>query len=99
MRTPYDVAFLGHYTKDTIISRLGTRYVHGGGAFTYGPNVAVRTGFTVAVISRLAKEDRDAVEALESAGIDVFITYTDASTCLTLEYPTDDPDTPNPAGR
>jgi sugar/nucleoside kinase (ribokinase family) len=32
------------------------------------------------------------VEALEKVGIDVFITYTDASTCLTLEYPTDDPD-------
>jgi sugar/nucleoside kinase (ribokinase family) len=92
MRTTYDIAFVGHYTKDTIISRRGTRYVHGGGAFTYGPNVAVRTGFEVAVISRLSKEDRDAVEALETAGIDVFITYTDASTCLTLEYPTDDPD-------
>jgi len=92
MADTYDIAYVGNYTKDTIISKRGTRYVHGGGAFMYGPNVAVRTGFTVAVISRLAKADQEAVDILKGAGIDVFITYTDASTCLTLEYPTDDPD-------
>lgn len=93
MKTIYDVAYVGNYTKDTIISKRGTRYVHGGGAFTYGSNVAVRTGLRVAVVSRLSKEDRDVADALEKVGIDVFLTYTDASTCLTLEYPTDDPDT------
>jgi sugar/nucleoside kinase (ribokinase family) len=52
----------------------------------------VRLGLNVAVITRLAKEDRGVVESLEKAGIDVFATYTESSTCLTLEYPTDDPD-------
>ena len=31
----YDIAFLGHYTKDTIISSTGIRVVDGG-AFNYG---------------------------------------------------------------
>jgi sugar/nucleoside kinase (ribokinase family) len=44
------------------------------------------------VVSRLAKADYEAVNALKKVSIDMFITYTDASTCLTLEYPTDDPD-------
>ena len=91
MGNKYDIAFLGHYTKDTIISKRGTRVVHGG-AFNYGSNVAVRAGLKVAAISRLAKEDQEVVESLEKLGIDVFVTYTEHSTCLTLEYPTDDPD-------
>jgi sugar/nucleoside kinase (ribokinase family) len=91
MSNKYDIAFLGHYTKDTIISKRGTRIVHGG-AFNYGSNVAVRAGLKVAAISRLAKEDQEVVESLEKIGIDVFVTYTKHSTCLTLEYPTDDPD-------
>lgn len=91
MAHTYDIAFVGNYTKDTIISKKGTRHVHGG-ACNYGSNVAVRLGLNVAVITRLAKEDRGVVESLEKAGIDVFATYTESSTCLTLEYPTDDPD-------
>ena len=92
MTHKYDIAFLGHYTKDTIISKRGTRLVHGGGAFNYGPNVAVKAGLKVAVISRLAKADHEVVEALENIGIDLFVRYTEHSTCLILEYPTDDPD-------
>lgn len=87
----YDIAFLGHYTKDTIISKRGTRCVPGG-AINYGANVAVRAGLKVAVITRLAREDQAVVDALEQQGIDVFVTYTEHSTCLTLEYPTEDPD-------
>lgn len=87
----YDIAFLGHYTKDTIISKRGTRCIPGG-AINYGANVAVRAGLKAAVITRLAREDQDVVEALQRQGIDVFVTYSEHSTCLTLEYPTDDPD-------
>ena len=35
----FDVAFLGNYTKDTIVSAAGTRLVDGG-AFNYGAHVA-----------------------------------------------------------
>ena len=67
----YDIAFLGHYTKDTIISSTGTRVVDGG-AFNYGANVAARMGLKVAAVTRLAKEDLRVVEKLKGLGVDVF---------------------------
>ena len=52
----YDIALLGHYTKDTIVSASGTRVVDGG-ACNYGANVAARMGLRTAVVTRLAKAD------------------------------------------
>jgi len=87
----YDIAFLGHYTKDTIISSTGTRVVDGG-AFNYGANVAARMGLKVAAVTRLAKEDFHVVEKLKHLGVDVFAHISPQSTCLRLEYPTSDVD-------
>lgn len=87
----YDIALLGHYTKDTIVSASGTRVVDGG-ACNYGANVAARMGLQVAVVTRLAREDFHVVEELNKLGVDVFAQATPASTCLLLEYPTADVD-------
>jgi len=87
----YDIAFLGHYTKDTIVSASGTRIVDGG-ACNYGANVAARMGLKTAVVTRLAQEDSHVVESLEVLGIDVFARATSQSTCLRLEYPTSNVD-------
>ena len=87
----YDIAFLGHYTKDTIVSSSGTRVVDGG-AFNYGSNVAARMGLKVAAITRLSKEDFYIVERLKSLGVNVFVNITPQSTCLLLEYPTSNVD-------
>ena len=87
----YDIAFLGHYTKDTIVSSSGTRVVDGG-ACNYGANVAARTGLKTAVVTRLAQEDFHVVESLQVLGIDVFARATPQSTCLRLEYPTSNVD-------
>jgi len=87
----YDIAFIGHYTKDTIVSSSGIRIVDGG-AFNYGANVAARMGLKVAAITRLAKEDFRVVEKLKALGVDVFINITPYSTCLRLEYPTSNVD-------
>ena len=84
---PYDIAFIGHYTKDTIVSSTGIRVVDGG-AFNYGANVAARMGLKVAAITRLAKEDFHVVEKLKRLGVDVFAHIAPQSTCLRLEYPT-----------
>jgi sugar/nucleoside kinase (ribokinase family) len=89
--TEYEIAFLGNYTKDTIVSAAGTRVVDGG-AFNYGAHVAARMGLRVAAITRLAREDWRVVEALTALGVDVFVEVTPASTCLRLEYPSSDPD-------
>ena len=87
----YDIAFMGHYTKDTIVSSTGTRVVDGG-AFNYGSNVAVRMGLKVTAITRLAKEDFHVVEKLKGLGVDVFAHISPQSTCLRLEYPTSNVD-------
>jgi sugar/nucleoside kinase (ribokinase family) len=87
----YDIAFLGHYTKDTIVSSEGTRRVDGG-AFNYGSHLAIRMGLRVAAITRLAREDFHVIEELKKLGVDVFAKATPQSTCLRLEYPTSNVD-------
>ena len=87
----YDVLCIGNYTKDTIISPAGIKQVDGG-AVNYAAHAAARLGMKVAVVTRLAKEDRHVVEKLTHSGIDCFATYTSQSTVLKLEYPTADPD-------
>src|SRR5665648_998038 len=64
----YDIAFIGHYTKDTIVSSTGIRVVDGG-AFNYGAHVAVRMGLKVAAVTRLAEEDFHVVEKLKHLGV------------------------------
>ncbi len=87
----FDIAFLGNYTKDTIVSAAGTRVVDGG-AFNYGAHVAAGMGLHTAAITRLAREDWHVVEALANLGVDLFATATPTSTCLRLEYPSADVD-------
>ncbi|HEX9092124.1 MAG TPA: PfkB family carbohydrate kinase [Anaerolineales bacterium] len=87
----YDLICIGNYTKDTIISPNGVKYVDGG-AMNYAAHAASRLGLKVAVVTRLAKEDQRVVDRFNSQHIDCFVTYTPASTCMKLEYPTLNPD-------
>jgi sugar/nucleoside kinase (ribokinase family) len=87
----YDVLSIGNYTKDTIISPAGTKYVDGG-AVNYAAHAVAQLGMQVAVVTRLAKEDDRVVDKFTQAGIDCFVTYTPQSTLMKLEYPTTDPD-------
>jgi sugar/nucleoside kinase (ribokinase family) len=87
----YDIAFLGHYTKDTVVSASGTRIVDGGAVF-YGASVAARMGLKTAIITRLAREDSRVVEEMEKLGVRVFARATPRSTCLRLEYPSSNVD-------
>jgi len=87
----YEVLYIGNYTKDTIISPAGTRYVDGG-AVNYAAHAAGRLGAHVAVVTHLSKEDDRVVRKFAAAGIDCFATYTPFSTLMKLEYPTTNPD-------
>ena len=87
----YDVAYIGNYTKDTIISPAGTMYVDGGG-MNYAAHAAARLGLKVAVVTRLSRDDIRVVAKFTLAGIDCFPTYTPQSTLMKLEYPTTNPD-------
>ncbi len=87
----YDMVIFGNYTKDTIVSSAGTRYVDGGG-FNYGAHAARLAGLRIAAVTRLAEADLRVVKNLEKIGIDVYPTFTPSSTHMRLEYPTDNPD-------
>jgi sugar/nucleoside kinase (ribokinase family) len=89
--TSYDLLCIGNYTKDTIISPAGTRYVDGG-AVNYAAHATARLGVKTAVVTRLAAEDSRVVEKFAQAGVDCFAVYTPHSTLMKLEYPTTDPD-------
>jgi sugar/nucleoside kinase (ribokinase family) len=90
----YDVIYVGNYTKDTIITPAGTRYVDGGG-MNYAAHAGKRLGIQVAVVTRLAEEDRHVVDDIRSAGIDCYPVYSPFSTLMTLEYQTNDVDKRN----
>lgn len=87
----FDLITIGNYTKDTIVTRSGTRHVHGGG-FNYAARAAVAAGLSVAAVTRLAEEDRGSIEQLEAAGVTAFPRWTETSTVMRLEYPTDNVD-------
>jgi sugar/nucleoside kinase (ribokinase family) len=87
----YDILCIGNYTKDTIISPSGVKYVDGG-AVNYAAHAANCLGLKVAVVTRLAEEDKRVVDKFFSSGIDCFVTFTPASTTMKLEYPTNNPD-------
>jgi sugar/nucleoside kinase (ribokinase family) len=83
----YDIAFIGHYTRDTIVYPHATRTADGGGYF-FGANVAAQMGLKVAVVTRLAREDWGAVAKLERLGVAMLARLTPTSTALRLAYPT-----------
>jgi sugar/nucleoside kinase (ribokinase family) len=87
----YDLLCIGNYTKDTIISPLGIKFVDGG-AINYAAHAAYQLGVKVAVVTRLSREDQRVIDKFMFNGIDCFTTYTPTSTTMRLEYPTNNPD-------
>ena len=90
----YDAIFAGNYTKDTIITPEGTRYVDGGG-MNYAAHAAKGLGLTTAIVTRLARADEHVVGAIRADGIDCYPVYSPSSTLMTLEYKTSDVDKRN----
>lgn len=85
--THFDFITVGNYTKDTIVSAAGTRYVDGGG-YNYAAHAAAIAGLRVAAVTRRAAEDAGVTAPLAAAGIKVFATDSPSSTLMRLEYPT-----------
>ena len=90
----YDIACIGNYTKDTIVSPSGTRQVDGG-AVNYAAHAVGSMNLDVAVVIHLAKEDSRVIDRFNDLGIDCFVEYTPHSTLMKLEYPTHDVDQRN----
>lgn len=87
----FDFVSIGNYTKDTIVSRAGTRYVDGGG-YSYSAHAARVAGLKVGAVTRLAHEDQKSTAALREAGVEVIVHESEHSTLMRLEYPTDNVD-------
>ncbi len=87
----YDIAFLGQYTKDTIVTKDGSHVVNGG-AYFYGSAAAASMGLRVAALTRLAPEDFSSFRLLLERGVLVKAISTQKSTCLQLLYPSANPD-------
>ncbi|MBB6093601.1 sugar/nucleoside kinase (ribokinase family) [Povalibacter uvarum] len=87
----FDFVSIGAYTKDTIVTRSGTRYVDGGG-YSYSAHAARLADVSVGAVTRLAAEDRKSTDLLRSVGVDVIIHESPQSTLMRLEYPTDNVD-------
>jgi sugar/nucleoside kinase (ribokinase family) len=83
----FDICYIGHYTKDTIVYPHAT-LTHDGGAFFFGLNVIARMGLRGAVITNLARQDWHVVDELKKLGVAVFAHESKYSTCLRLIYPT-----------
>jgi sugar/nucleoside kinase (ribokinase family) len=93
-KTQYDVICVGNYTKDTIITPDGIKYVDGGG-MNYAAHVAYRLGAKTAIVTRLSREDERVITDIRADGIDCYPEYTPSSTLMTLEYKTHDVDKRN----
>ena len=87
----FDFVSVGAYTKDTIVTRSGTRNVHGGG-YSYAAHAARLACTRVGAVTRLAAGDRHSVESLRNIGVEVSIHESPRSTVMRLEYPTDNVD-------
>ena len=87
----YDLVTVGNYTKDTIVTRDGTRHVDGGG-YSYAAHAATLAGIRVAAVTRLAPEDDGSADALRRRGVRVFAHPSPSSTLMRLEYPTENVD-------
>ena len=66
-----DVAMIGHFAKDKLVFR-GREEISSGGSVYYGAIALRRMGLSVAVITRLRKDDFDRLEELRREGILVF---------------------------
>ena len=90
----YDVIYAGNYTKDTIITPDGTRYVDGGG-MNYAAAAGHQLGIHASVVTHLAELDKHVVKDIQSRGIDCYPIYSPSSTLMTLEYKTHEVDKRN----
>jgi len=82
----FDIVFLGHYTKDTIVLASREKVVDGG-AVNYGASVTARMGLRTAIITRMARQDLKVFEELLRMGVQLLIHETAESTQLRLIYP------------
>ncbi|HET7839154.1 MAG TPA: carbohydrate kinase, partial [Rectinemataceae bacterium] len=86
----YDIAMLGHVSKDVIVDHLGGETRLLGGAVVQSSAAASRSGARVLVVTKAAAEDIAAVEAMRREGIDIVVGRSAATTSILNVFRTAD---------
>lgn len=68
---PYDIAMIGHVSKDIMIYKSGLTDYFTGGPVVYSSIAAAKTGKTIQVITAAAAEDDSSLDVMRSAGVSV----------------------------
>ena len=85
--TRYDIVFIGHITIDEIDAVDGSAHDVTGGAPFYGAFAAAWSNKKIAVITRMAEDDRHRLEPLRAAGIDVYLQPAHETTHMRVVHP------------
>ena len=84
-KPPVDVMMLGHFAKDEIIVD-GVGHTASGGAVYYGSIALRHLGLSVAVVTRLHPDDFGRLDALRTAGVQVFAAPAPATSGIANYY-------------
>ena len=85
--TRHDIVFIGHITIDEIDAVEGSAHAVTGGAPFYGAFAAAWSNKKIAVITRMAEDDRYRLEPLQAAGIDVYLQPAHETTHMRVVHP------------
>lgn len=84
-RAEYDIALVGHFSRDIIIT-MGNENRRSGGAVYFGSIAAVRAGAKVAVITKVPEVDIPLLEPMKQHGVDIFPIICEKGTSIKNEY-------------
>jgi len=84
----YDIVFIGHVTVDQIEAPEGSAHGVPGGAPFFGAFAACWAKKRIAVVTRMAEEDKYVLEPLKTVGIDVYLQPAHSTTHMRVVHPT-----------
>lgn len=90
--TGYEIVFIGHLSKDINVMPSGECEISPGGGAYYGAFAVKALGCNCALITKVAREDRNLFGELEEFGVDVIWIDSKASTSIENIYPSNNPD-------
>jgi sugar/nucleoside kinase (ribokinase family) len=84
----YDIVFMGHVTVDEIEAPEGSARRVPGGAPFFGAFATCSAKKRIAVVTRMAEEDKHLLEPLKAVGIDVYLQPAHSTTHMRVVHPT-----------
>lgn len=90
MKKHYDTLIIGHISLDYNIDYLDNQVIEVGGAVIYSSAAAKAGGYRVGVVTKLAKEDKDRLDAFLIDKEDIYYIESKKSTSIRNKYHTAD---------